>query len=167
MIAVDASLLAYAVNRYAPEHAAAAGTLEALASGERPWGLPASEGIAFLRLVTHPHAVGRPLGAAEALGFLEALLEGPAGRWLLPTVRHPAALREVLGFLPPGTPVPAGFETAVLLREHDVREVLSCGPGLRRFRFLEVRDPVHGPAWSPRQPPAKRYRVLRPRPPRG
>jgi hypothetical protein len=26
-----------------------------------------------------------------------------------------------------------------------------------------VRDPVHGEAWSPAQPPARRYRVLRAR----
>ena len=40
MIAVDASVLAYAVNRHAPQHARAASALEALANGDRPWALP-------------------------------------------------------------------------------------------------------------------------------
>lgn len=163
MIAVDAGVLALAVNRYAPEHARVAGALEALANGEAPWGLPASEAHAFLRLVTHPHHVGRPLAPAEALGFLESLLAGPAARLLVPTSRHAAVLREVLAFLPADEPVPAALETAVVLREHGVREVLGVERGLRRFPFLAVRDPRHGPAWTPHEPPARRYRVLRPR----
>lgn len=163
MIALDAVLLAYAVNRGVPEHARAARAVETLANGERPWALPVSEAHAFLRLVTHPHRVGRPLGTPDALAIIEALLAGPHGRLLLPTARHPEVLREVLGFLPPGGPAPAALETATLLREHDVREVLACGRELRRFRFLAVRDPVHGAPWSPQEAPARRYRVLRPR----
>ncbi len=163
MIALDASVLAYAVNRYAPEHARAAEALERVANDERPWGLPVSAVHAFLALVTHPHRVGRPLQSAEALGFLEALLASASGRLLLPTARHVAMVREVLAFLPPGEPAAAALETAVLLREHGVREVLSCDRGLRRFPFLEVRDPVHDAVRSPHAPPERRYRVLRPR----
>jgi predicted nucleic acid-binding protein len=166
VIGVDAGLLAWALNRAVPEHARAAAALEALANGERPWGLPSSEAHTFLRLVTHPHRVGRPLDAAEAVAFLESLMASPSGRWLLPTRRHGEAVREVLAFLPPHEPVPAVLETAAILREHDVREVLACETGLRRFPFLEVRDPVHGPGWSPHEPPARRYRMLRPRTPR-
>ena len=59
--------------------------------------------------------------------------------------------------------MPPGLETAVLLREHGVRELLSADRGMRRFAFLGVRDPVHGEAWSPAERPARRYRVLRPR----
>jgi len=33
-------------------------------------------------------------------------------------------------------------------------------PGMRRFRFLEVRDPVHGEPWTPAEKPARRYRTL-------
>jgi predicted nucleic acid-binding protein len=167
VIGIDAGLLAWAANRHVPEHARAAAALEALASGDRPWGLPASEAHAFLRLVTHPHRVGRPLAHAEAMGFLDALLSAPSGRWLLPTPGHAWAVRETLAFLAPHEPVPAVLETVAILREHGVRDVLACETALRRFPFLEVRDPVHGPAWSPHEPPARRYRVLTPRPPRG
>ncbi len=163
MIALDAGLLAYAVNRGAPEHPRAVEAVEGLASGERPWGLPVCEAHTFIALVTHPHRVGRPLQIAEALGFLEALLAGPCGRLLLPTARHLAVTREVLGFLAPGEPAPAALETAVLLREHGVSEVLTCGRELRRFPFLVAIDPVHGAARAVRAPGGRRYRVLRPR----
>ena len=52
------------------------------------------------------------------------------------------------------------FATAALLREHGVRELLSTDPGMRRWRFLDVRDPLKGEPWSPGAPPARRYRTL-------
>jgi uncharacterized protein len=167
VIAFDAGLLAVAVNRGAPGHVRAARAIESLANGDRPWGLPVSEAHAFLRLVTHPHRVGRPLRPEEAAGVLDALLGAPSGHLLVPTARHAEVLREVLEFLPAGEPAPALLETVTLLREHGVREVLSADPALHRFPFLTPRDPVHGPAWTPGEPPARRYRVLHPRVPRG
>src|SRR5690349_10773369 len=40
MVAIDASVLAYAVNRFAPEHARAAEVLEELANRDQPWAIP-------------------------------------------------------------------------------------------------------------------------------
>jgi hypothetical protein len=48
----------------------------------------------------------------------------------------------------------------VTLREHGVRELLSTDPGMRRWRFLDVRDPLRGEPWSPGARPARRYRTL-------
>ena len=53
----------------------------------------------------------------------------------------------------------AAAETAAILWEHGVRELLSADRGMRRFAFLSVRDPLHGPEWSPREMPARRYRA--------
>jgi toxin-antitoxin system PIN domain toxin len=167
MRALDTSLLAYAANRHAPEHARAARVVETLANGETPWALPWSVAHEFLQLVTHPHAVARALAPADAWGFVEALLASHSVRLLGPTEAHAAALAEVIASLPPGSGVPPGLETAVLLREHGVRELLSADRGMRRFAFLSVRDPLHGEAWSPAERPARRYRVLRPRAAKG
>ncbi len=167
MRAVDTSLLAYAANRHAPEHARAVRVVETLANGETPWALPWTVAHEFLDLVTHPHAVARTLTPSEAWAFVEALLASRTVRVLGPTEAHASALAEVLASLPPGQPVPPGLDTAVLLREHGVRELLSADRGMRRFAFVEVRDPVHGEPWSPAEPPARRYRVLKPRPGRG
>ena len=164
MIGVDVSLLAYGVNRHTPEHARAARVLEGLAQGDRPWGLPWSAAHEFMRFVTHRHAVARALRPADAWAFLEALMASPAVRMLGPTAAHAEAARDVLAFLEaePG-PLPEGFETAVILKEHGIRELLSLDHGMRRFAFLDVRDPVHGETWNASAPPARRYRRLSPR----
>jgi hypothetical protein len=160
MIAVDVSLLAYGVNRYAPEHRRAAGVLEDLVNGEAPWALPWPVIHEFMRLVTHSHLVARPLRSGDAWTFVEELFQSPAVRLLGPTDQHVRVLGEVLRFVADEPDLPAGIETAAVLREHGVRELLSSDRGMRRFRFLDVRDPVHGELWSPGAPPARRNRRL-------
>src|SRR5690349_16944007 len=135
VIAVDTSVLAFAVNRFAPEHARCARVLERLAESDRPWGLPWSVVGEFLALVTHPHAVARALQPADALAFVDELLATPGARALSPGPGHAAALREALAFADPAPGLPPGFETAALLREHGVRELLSADAGMKRFAF--------------------------------
>ncbi len=167
MVAVDVSVLAYAVNRFAPEHPRAARVVEELVNGDAPWALPWPALHEFLGFVTHPHAVARPLGAGDAWAFVERLLASGSVRALAPTDRHAAVLAEVLAgsSLLPGTV--GRLETAVVLREHGIRELLSTDRSMRRFGFLTVRDPVHGEPWTPETAPARRYRVLKTRAARG
>jgi predicted nucleic acid-binding protein len=159
VIAVDTSVLAYAVNRFAPQHARATQAVETLANGDAAWALPWSVVYEFLRLVTHPHAAARPLKLSDAWGFAGELMTSPSVHVLGPGERHQAALVEVLGMVSGETGLPAGLETAVLLREHGVRELLSADRGMRRFAFLDVVDPVAG-GWAPGGPPVRRYRRL-------
>jgi toxin-antitoxin system PIN domain toxin len=161
MIGVDSGVLVAAANRFAPEHARAAELLESLANGEQPWALPWSAAHEFLAFVTHPHAVARALEPAEAWAFLDALRRSPMLRLLGPTEHHAAACAEVLESREPGsTGLPGSFLTAVLLREHGVRELLSPDRDMRRWRFLDVRDPLHGEGWTPTARPTRRYRRL-------
>jgi len=162
MIAVDASVLCYAVNRHAPEHTRAAAVVESLADGDLPWALPWPALHGFLAHVTHPHAVVRPLHPSDAWAFVERLLASGSVRALGPTERHALVLGALLEGLPPDSDL-AGLETASVLREHGVRELLSTDRAMRRFAFLTVRDPLHGEPWSPGAPPVRRYRVLRTR----
>ncbi len=166
MVAVDASVLAYAVNRFAPEHPRAARVVEGLVNSNAPWALPWPAVHEFLGFVTHPHAVARPLGAGDAWAFVEGLLASTSVRTLGPTERHAAVVAELLGGSTGATAGVRSLETAAILREHGVRELLSADRTMRRFGFLTVRDPVHGEPWSPEAPPARRYRVLGTRVPR-
>jgi predicted nucleic acid-binding protein len=163
VIGVDTSLLAYAINRHVREHGRATEVLEALVNGDAPWALPWLVVHEFLAQVTHPHAVYRVLQPADAWSFVAEILESTSVRTLGPTPRHGAVVAEVLSFAPPGERLTAGFELAVILRENGVREILSADRGLRRYRFLTVRDPVHGELWTPEARPERRHRVLRPR----
>jgi predicted nucleic acid-binding protein len=161
MLGVDASVLAFAINRYAPEHARAAATLEELANGSRPWALPWPAVHEFLARVTHRHAVARALRPVDAWGFVEELARSASLRFAGPTPRHAEVAAELLAASRDEAPgLPPGFELAVVLREHGIRELLSCDRAMRRWRFLDVRDPVHGELWSPAEPPARRYRTL-------
>lgn len=161
MIAIDRTLLAYAVNRYAPEHARASEVLETLANGATPWAIAWPSIHGFLAHVTHPHAVARPLRPADAWGFIDGLRASPSLRLLAPGEHHASIVDELVGALA-GEPGPApGLETAAVLREHGVRELLSSDRGMRRFAFLTVHDPVHGEAWSPGAAPVRRYRRLK------
>ena len=160
MIAVDLSLLAYAVNRHAPEHPRAAAAMDALVNGDRGWALPWPVVHEFLELVTHPHAAPRPLGAMDAVGYVTALLESPSGVALGATARHAAVCAELLAAIEPVGRVPRGLAVAAVLREHGVRELLSADASMRRFGFLSVIDPLHGEAWKPGGPPPRRYRRL-------
>jgi hypothetical protein len=164
MLAVDISLLAFAANRFAPQHVRAARVLEGLANGDTPWALPWSVVHEFLHLVTHPHAVARPLRPAEAWAFVGQLAAAAPVRMLGPTERHDAALVEVMAMVAPQGGLPAGFETAVTLREHGIRELLTTDRGMERFPFLELRNPLLADGWSPAVPPTRRYRMLRRRP---
>ncbi len=168
MIAIDSGILARALNRYEPTHARAGALLESLANGDAPWVLPWPVVHAFVRFVTHPHRVVRPVAPAEAWGFVGLLLASPVARAVGPGPHHAAAVSEVLALLPRTVgPVP-GLELAALLHEHGVRELLSSDRAMRAFPFLTVRDPLHGAdTWTPHTPPARRYRRLVPRGERG
>jgi uncharacterized protein len=161
MIAVDTSILAFAVNRHAPEHPRAARVIEELVNGDFPWALPWPVLHEFLRFVTHPHVAPRPLKPSDAWGFVGQLLASPSARTLGPTERHGQTLVEVIGMTGVDGGLPAGLETAILMREHGIRELLSTDRGMRRFPFLTVRDPLRGESWSPQTPPLRRYRTLR------
>lgn len=159
MIAVDTSLLAFAINRYAPEHGAAVRVVEALLNGDRPWALPTPVVHEFLGVVTHPHRVARPLGPREAAAFVAELLASPSARLIGPGERHLEAVAELLAEQG-SRALPPGLELAAVLREHGVRELLGTDRGMERYPFLAVVDPIHGAPWTGAEPPVRRYRRL-------
>jgi toxin-antitoxin system PIN domain toxin len=163
MVALDTSILAYAVNRFAPDHPRAAQVVEELVNGETPWALPWSVVHEFLHLVTHPHAVARPLKPSDAWAFMGQVTASASVRLLGPTERHGDVLVQVLGTVSTDGGLPPGLETAVLLREHGIRELLTADRGMRRFPHLALRNPMSEDAWTPTAPPARRYRVLQPK----
>src|SRR5262245_38172159 len=163
VIALDTSVLAFGVNRYAPEHRRAVELVEDLVNGDAAWDLPWTVVYELLKLVSHPHAVARPLKTSDAWAFLGQVVASPSVHMLAPTERHGDALVEVLPSMGAESGVPAGLGTAVLLREHGVRELLSAARSMRRYSSLAVRDPLRGEPWVPQAPPLRRYRMLRAR----
>jgi toxin-antitoxin system PIN domain toxin len=142
--AVDTNILAYAVNRDCPEHRAAVRVLEAWLSGSVPWAVTWNVVYEFLRVSTHRRIFRRPLSAAQALDFLDPILESTVVTLLGPTPRHESVLRTTVREV--GRPIGNLFHdlhTAVLMREHGVTEIMTADADFRKFPFLTVTDPVH------------------------
>lgn len=140
---IDTNLLLYAANEDAPEHAKARLFLEESAASAETWFLTQGIAYEFLRVATHPKVFSRPLEGGEALGFLETLFASGNFAWLEPTEHHLSTLRTVLGELTH----PAGnlffdIRTAVIMREHGVRDIYSTDTDFLQFKSLRAINPL-------------------------
>lgn len=84
MRAVDTNVLVYAHREETQHHQVAAQVLTSLAEGRAPWGLPVFVLAEFVRIVTHPRVFSPPSTLEESHAFIDALLESPGVRLLLP-----------------------------------------------------------------------------------
>jgi hypothetical protein len=141
---VDTNILVYAANRDCEEHRAAAAALARWLTGATPWVVTWSIVYEFLRITTHPRIFRRPLSAGQALAFLAPILGSDLVTVLGPTPRHEAVLHEtVREYGRPAGNVFHDVQTAVLMREHGVGEIMTADADFRKFAFLIVTDPAH------------------------
>jgi hypothetical protein len=97
----------------------------------------------FLRVSTHPSVLEKPFSLEQAWKFVAALLAAPGLSVLLPTSRHAEVAREVFAELPElHANILHNAATAVLMREHGIRRIMTRDTDFHRFPFLEVVDPV-------------------------
>lgn len=145
MFVVDTNVLVYAANEDAPEHKRCRALVERWRREQGAWYVTWGILYEFLRVVTHPRVLERPWDGPEALAFVRALLTAPGLRVLTPTPRHAAVLDEVVGQVP----LLSGnlfhdAETAVLMKEHGIRRIVTRDVDFHRFPSLEVVDPMSG-----------------------
>ncbi len=141
-VTIDANILVYASNEAEPTHERAHALVEALAEGPELVYLFWPVVMGFLRIVTHPAILPRPLPPAEATSNIARLLARPhvrapgedEGFWDL--------FRATAGDHPRGNDVPDAH-VATLMRQHGVRVIYSRDRGLRRFPAVEVIDPFN------------------------
>jgi uncharacterized protein len=144
-VLVDTNILLYAVNPASPEHARARARVEHLRRGTSPWFLTWGIAYEFLRVATHPAVFPRPLSISAAALFLRRLTDSPSLQILRESERHLALLEEEIS----ATRGISGnhvhdAHVVVLMREHNLRAILTADKGFRRFKSIEVIDPVHG-----------------------
>jgi toxin-antitoxin system PIN domain toxin len=137
---VDANILVYASNQADPVHEQAIELVRRLAAGPDLLYLFWPVVLGYVRIVTHPAVLPRPLSAAEAASNADALV----GR---PHVRTPgeadgfwALFRQTSRDLARGNDVPDAH-VVTLMRQHGVRRIYSRDAGLRRYADIEVVDP--------------------------
>jgi toxin-antitoxin system PIN domain toxin len=139
-VTIDANVLVYASNEDDPVHGVARALLDRLAAGPEIVVLFWPTLLGYLRLVTHPAILPRPLTPRAAVRNVESLI----GR---PHVRTPgedegfwARYRESGGDAARGDDVP-DTHLAALMRQHGVRIIYSRDRGFRRFDGIEAQDP--------------------------
>lgn len=142
MFVVDTNILLYAANEDAPQHQHCAQQLQEWRARREPWFLTWGICYEFARVVTHPRVLERPWSSDQAWGFVESLLASAGLSILAETDRHAAVSRSVIE----ETPALRGSlfhdaHTAILMREHGIRRIVTNDADFHRFGFLEVIDP--------------------------
>jgi toxin-antitoxin system PIN domain toxin len=143
MLVVDTNVLVYAADADSPLHALCRGWLERQRGRPDAWYTSWAILYEFLRVTTHPRVMRRPWRAAAAWNFVQALLASPGLSVLVPTQRHPAVTEQVIGEIPHlAGNLLHDAHTAILMREHGIRQICTRDADFHRFAFLEVIDPL-------------------------
>lgn len=143
MVVVDTSVLVYAADSDSPYHTACRQWLEARRARSDTWYLSWSIVSEFLRITTHPRVMRQPWQTTAAWEFIEALLAAPGVSMLIPTSRHADVIGDVIRELPEvAGNLLHDMHTAVLMREHGVRQICTRDTDFHRFPFVEVIDPL-------------------------
>jgi toxin-antitoxin system PIN domain toxin len=144
---VDTNILLYAANRDAAEHTVAREFLLRVGTGPDQWYL--TEGILyeFLRVATHPKVFAQPLTWQEAIEFIRRLVDNPRFRVLAAGEQHWSLLGELLAHLThPSGNLFFDIRTAVLMREHGVREIYTSDVDFLQFPGLKAINPMQNDA---------------------
>ena len=139
-VTVDANVLVYASNEAEPVHETARKLVGRLAEGPEIVYLFWPTIMGYLRIVTHPSLLPRPLSPAEAISNVEGLISAPhvrtpgegEGFWELYLATRNEADR--------GNDVPDGH-LAALMRQHGVGTIYTRDRDFRRFDGIAVEDP--------------------------
>jgi toxin-antitoxin system PIN domain toxin len=143
VIVIDTNVLVYAANQDSEFHDACRRRIETCRQQASPWYLSWGICYEFLRVCTHPSALANPWSVAAGWRFLEIILSSPSAGLLLPTTRHAAVFAEVIAELPHlrGN-VLHDAHTAVLMREHGIRDLYTRDVDFNRFPFIRALDPI-------------------------
>jgi toxin-antitoxin system PIN domain toxin len=138
---VDANILLYSVDEDSPFHAPARDWMVASLNGAQQVGIPWMSLWAFIRIVTNPRALARPLTPGQAWEYVADWLDAPATWVPAPDRGHRQILRDLLE----QHDVRAGLVTdavmAAIAIEHGLT-VVSADSDFARFPQVKWLNPV-------------------------
>lgn len=143
MLVVDTNVLVYAADADSPQHVRCRRWLEDQRVRAEAWYTTWPILYEFLRVTTHPRVMRQPWGVRDAWGFVGVLLTAPGLDVLVPTERHADVAEQLFTELPhlAGNILHDGH-TAILMREHGIRRIVTRDTDFHRFPFLEPIDPL-------------------------
>ena len=141
MILVDSNVLLYAANRESEHHRVAVKALEEVMK-TGPWVFSWNLAYEFFRVSTHAQVFSEPLTLDEALSFIRDLLESSSCRMIGETLEH----LETMATCAKETHRLRGnlvhdFHTAVMMREHGIKEILTFDRDFLAFPWVAVKQP--------------------------
>ncbi len=138
MKAIDTNVLVYARREELPKHTRAVTLLHELAEGQVPWGIPVFCIGEFLRVVTHRRVFNPPTPLEEALSAIDALLESPTVRLLMPGERYWTLLTDATSRAQTTGNLVFDAQIAAVCLEHGVEALVSEDRDFTRFQDLTV-----------------------------
>jgi len=141
MILPDANLLIYAIDSASTHHKAARDWLERMLSGVEEVGFSWSVILAFLRIVTHPAVVRRPLTPEAALDYVDSWLQQPCVRTVVPGAKHWLIFRSLIRSTGTAGNLTSDAHLAALALEHNC-ELHSTDYDFKRFPGLRHMNPL-------------------------
>jgi toxin-antitoxin system PIN domain toxin len=142
MIAIDTNLLVYAHRGDAAEHPSAIAALTPVFEGSSPWALPWPCVHEFISIVTHPNIYRPASSLADALGFVETLLDSPQVHLLSESRGYFDKLRGLaLAARLKGARI-HDARIAALCLHHGVRELWTADRDFSVFPQLPTRNPL-------------------------
>jgi toxin-antitoxin system PIN domain toxin len=140
-VLVDANILLYAVDSLSSRHELARRWLEDQLAGTRRIGFAWQTLTGFVRIVTHPRALPRPLTPDEAFRQVESWLAAPMAWVPPPTDAHLETFGSLVrAHAVTGDLVPDA-RLAALALEHGLA-ICSADTDFARFREVEWINPV-------------------------
>jgi toxin-antitoxin system PIN domain toxin len=141
MILPDINLLVYAYNADAPRHRKAKAWWEGVMNDGSVVGIPWAVACGYIRLMTHPRVLERPLPPAEAVGHVREWLARPATEVLVPGNRHLDILGRLLDEVGVAGSLTTDAHLAAMAIEHQC-VLNSNDTDFSRFSGLRWVDPL-------------------------
>jgi toxin-antitoxin system PIN domain toxin len=140
---VDTNVLVYAADEDSPHHKRCMERLGLWRQQEAAWYITWSIAYEFLRITTHPRVMHHPWNARQAWRFIMALLDAPGLVVLVQIERHAAVAARVFAEIPHlAGNLAHDAHTAILMREHGIRQIYTRDTDFHRFPFIEPMDPL-------------------------
>ena len=137
----DINLLVYAYNADAPLHRPARTWWEELLTRQAPVAIPWLVSHGFVRIMTHPRAVERPLPVQDATEHVRSWLEWPSVQIPEPGPRHLDILQTLLQSLGSGGNLVTDAALAALAIEYQC-VLCSNDSDFARFKGLQWKNPL-------------------------
>ena len=137
----DVNLLVYAYNSGAPAHARARRWWEDLLNGSEPVGLPWAVACGFVRLMTHPAVLSRPVTPRTAVKHVRTWLDQPLVEVLEPGPRHLEILDRLFAAAGAAGNLTTDAHLAAIAIEHQC-ELHSNDRDFGRFPGLRWSNPL-------------------------